>query len=179
MIIPAIETTRLVLRPFTEADIPELLPLIGQKEIAATTLRIAHPYTEAHAKEFLAKTREDENIWLAISLREDDRLLGSVGLRLELGHHHAELGYWVGVPYWGKGYASESGRAMVDYGFRALILHRIAAMCMAHNLASGKILLRLGMRHEGCLREHQLKWGQYVDVDCYGILRAEWESRNK
>ena len=46
---------------------------------------------------------------------------------------------------------------------------------MTHNPASGKILLKLGMRHEGCLREHQCKWGEFVDVDCYGILREEWE----
>jgi RimJ/RimL family protein N-acetyltransferase len=176
MIVPKIETARLKLRAFTEADIPELLPLIGAREIAATTLRIAHPYTEQNAKDFIAKSRDEDNIWLAITQRSDGRLCGGAGLMLELEHHRAELGYWVGVPYWGKGYATEAAQAMLRYGFNALKLHRILASCMSHNSASGKILLKLGMHHEGCLREHQCKWGEFVNVDCYGILRSEWES---
>jgi RimJ/RimL family protein N-acetyltransferase len=179
MIVPEIETARLNLRAFTEADIPELLSLIGAREIAATTLRIAHPYTEQNAMDFLAKTRDEDKIWLAITQRADGRLCGGVGLMLDLEHERAELGYWVGVPYWGKGYATEAAQAMVQYGFDALELNRILASCMSHNSASGKILVKLGMLYEGCQREHQRKWGEFVDVDCYGILRSEWESKSK
>jgi RimJ/RimL family protein N-acetyltransferase len=179
MIVPEIETPRLKLRAFTEADIPELLPLIGAREIAATTLRIAHPYTEQNARDFLAKARDEDKIWLAIIGRADGALLGGVGLMLELEHQRAELGYWVGVPYWGNGYATEAAQAMLQYGFEALELHRILAACMTHNSASGKILVKLGMRHEGCQREHQRKWGQFVDVDSYGILRSEWTSQGR
>jgi RimJ/RimL family protein N-acetyltransferase len=179
MIVPEIETARLNLRALTEADIPELLPLIGAREVAATTLRIAHPYTEQNAMDFLAKTRDEDKIWLAITQRADGRLCGGVGLMLDLEHERAELGYWVGVPYWGKGYATEAAQAMVQYGFDALELNRILASCMSHNSASGKILVKLGMLHEGCQREHQRKWGEFVDVDCYGILRSEWESKSK
>ncbi len=179
MTLPQIETTRLKLRPYTEADIAELVPLIGAREIAATTLRIAHPYTEQNARDFTAKARDQDKIWLAITQRADGRLCGGIGLMIELDHQRAELGYWVGVPYWGKGYATEAAQAMLQYGFDVLRLHRILASCMTHNSASGKILLKLGMRHEGCLREHQCKWGQFVDVDCYGILRAEWKSQNR
>ena len=179
MIVPEIETARLNLRALTEADIPELLPLIGAREVAATTLRIAHPYTEQNARDFIAKTRDEDKIWLAITQRADGRLCGGVGLMLDLEHERAELGYWVGVPYWGKGYATEAAQAMVQYGFDALELNRILASCMSHNSASGKILVKLGMLHEGCQREHQRKWGEFVDVDCYGILRSEWESKSK
>ncbi len=179
MIIPDIDTARLKLRAFTEADIPALLPLIGAREIAATTLRIAHPYTEQNARDFMAKAREADKIWLAITQRADGRLCGGVGLMLDLEHQRAELGYWVGVPYWGNGYATEAAEAMLQYGFTALKLHRILASCMTHNSASGKILLKLGMRHEGCQREHQRKWGEFVDVDCYGILCSDWENESK
>jgi RimJ/RimL family protein N-acetyltransferase len=179
MSIPEIETTRLTLRAFTEADIPELLPLIGTREIAATTLRIAHPYSEQNARDFIAMSRHEDKIWLAITQRSDGRLCGGVGLMLELEHQRAELGYWVGVPYRGKGYATEAAQAMLQYGFDTLKLHRISAMCMTHNSASGKILLKVGMRHEGYLREHQCKWGQFVDVDCYGMLRSEWKTHRK
>ena len=89
MIIPDIDTARLKLRAFTEADIPALLPLIGAREIAATTLRIAHPYTEQNARDFMAKAREADKIWLAITQRADGRLCGGVGLMLDLEHQRA------------------------------------------------------------------------------------------
>jgi RimJ/RimL family protein N-acetyltransferase len=177
MIIPAIQTKRLTLRAHTEEDIPALLPLIGTREVAATTLRIAHPYTEQNARDFIAKIRkEDEPLWLAITLRSG-ALCGGIGLRLDGKHSHGELGYWIGVPYWGNGYATEASRAMLEYGFKELKLHRILATHFRQNVTSGKILCKLGMRHEGCMREHLCKWGEFVDVECYGILRSEWESQ--
>ena len=102
-LLPTLETQRLNLRPYSEADIPELLPLIGTREVAATTLRIAHPYTEQNARDFLALLQDSVRIWLAITLREDGRQIGGIGLTIDEPHQHAELGYWLGVAYWGKG----------------------------------------------------------------------------
>lgn len=174
---PTLQTSRLILRPYNEADIPELMPLIGTREVAATTLRIAHPYTEEDAKAFLRLTKETDKIWLAITLREDGRQIGGIGLRVDQQHKHAELGYWLGVDYWGKGYATEAGREMIRYGFEELGMHRIFATHFKHNPASGKILKKLGMTYEGCQREQLLKWGQFVDSELYGLLRHEWEPR--
>jgi RimJ/RimL family protein N-acetyltransferase len=175
--MPDIETSRLTLRPFTEVDVPALVALLGAREIAATTLRIAHPYTEQHARDFLIHVCNQDNFWLAITRRSDGQLCGGVGLMLKPEHQQAEIGYWIGVPFWGQGYATEAAEAMLRHGFDDRKLHRIAAMCMSHNPASAKILRKLGMRHEGCQRQSQNKWGEYVDVDCYGILRSEWEGR--
>jgi [ribosomal protein S5]-alanine N-acetyltransferase len=169
------ETARLKLRSYTEADIPELLALIGTPEVAATTLRIAHPYTEDDARAFLALAQEPDKIWLAITRRSDGRQIGGVGLRVEEQHQHAELGYWLGVPYWGNGYATEAAREMLRHGFDDLDLHRIFASHFRHNPASGRILRKLGMSHEGCQREHLRKWDQFVDSELYGILRSEWQ----
>ena len=174
---PTLETARLRLRPYTEADIPELLPLIGTREVAATTLRIAHPYTEQDAKAFLQLAKDPDKLWLAITLRSDARQIGGIGLRVEKHHQHAELGYWLGVPFWGHGYATEAANEMVRYGFDTLALHRIFASHFKHNLASGRILTKIGMKHEGCQREHLRKWDQFVDSELYGILRREWEVR--
>jgi RimJ/RimL family protein N-acetyltransferase len=173
--LPILETTRLNLRPYHEADIAELLPLIGTREVAATTLRIAHPYTEADARAFLELTKEPDKIWLAITLRSDGRQIGGAGLRVEPSHQHAELGYWLGVPYWGQGYATEAAQAMLRYGFEVLGLHRIFASHFTANAASGRILKKLGMRYEGCQREHLRKWDQFVDSELYGVLRREWQ----
>jgi [ribosomal protein S5]-alanine N-acetyltransferase len=175
MIIPEIETARLKLRPYTEADIPQLVRLVSAREVAATTLRIAHPYTEQDARDFLAGAHDADKIWVAIALRSDGTQIGGVGLRLEHHHQHAELGYWLGVPYWGQGYATEAARAMMRYGFERLNLHRICASHFKHNPVSGRILLKLGMRHEGCRREHLRKWDQFIDLEQYGILRREWQ----
>jgi len=172
---PTLETARLKLRPYREGDIEELLPLIGTREVAATTLRIAHPYSEHDALEFLALTKDPDKIWLAITLRSDGRQIGGIGLRLASQHQHAELGYWLGVAYWGKGYSTEAAREMMRYGFEELRLHRIFASHFKHNPASGKILTKIGMRHEGCQREHLHKWDQFVDSVLYGILRPEWD----
>jgi len=173
---PTLETVRLRLRPYSESDIPELLPLIGTREVAATTLRIPHPYSERDARAFFAMAEEPGKLWLAATLRSDGRQIGGIGLRIDEPHQHAELGYWLGVPYWGQGYATESAREMLRYGFEDLGLHRIFASHFKHNPASGRILRKLGMKYEGCQREHLLKWDQFVDSELYGILRSEWQA---
>ncbi len=175
--LPTLQTDRLLLRPYTEHDAAELLPLIGAREVAATTLRIAHPYTRHDAKAFFELTKDPDKVWLAITLRGDGRQIGGIGMRVDQQHKHAELGYWLGVDYWGKGYATEAGREMIRYGFEELGMHRIFASHFRHNPASGRILRKLGMRHEGCQREHLLKWGEFVDSELYGLLRQEWEAR--
>jgi RimJ/RimL family protein N-acetyltransferase len=87
-----LETARLRLRPYCEADIPELVPLIGAREVAATTGRIPHPYTEQDARQFLVDIETEREVRLAITLRDDGRFIGGVGLRLFEPNQLAELG---------------------------------------------------------------------------------------
>ena len=175
--LPTLETARLKLRPYSESDIAELIPLIGTREVAATTLRIPYPYTQDDAEAFIEMAQEPGKIWLATTLRTDGRQIGGVGLRVDEQHQNAELGYWLGVAYWGQGYATEASREMLRYGFQDLGLHRIFASHFGHNPASGNVLRKLGMRHEGCQREHLRKWDRFVDSELYGILRQEWKDR--
>jgi RimJ/RimL family protein N-acetyltransferase len=174
--IPTLQTARLKLRPYHESDIAELMPLIGTKEVAATTGRIPYPYTEKDASQFIADCQTGTEVRLAICLRIDGRMIGGVGLRRFEQNQNAELGYWLGAAYWGKGYATEAAREMVRHGFENLRLHRIFATCFIHNPASGRVLVKLRMRYEGCQRQHIRKWDQFVDLELYGILRQEWES---
>jgi RimJ/RimL family protein N-acetyltransferase len=169
-----IETARLRLQPWTEADIPELVPLIGTREVAATTLRSPHPYNEGHAREFLASVAKENELRLAIRLRSDGRLCGGIGLHPNAPHRHAELGYWLGVPFWGSGFATEAAQAVVRYGFDRIGLHRIFASHFEGNTASARVLQKVGMRHEGCMRQHIQKWGKFLDSELYGILREEF-----
>jgi RimJ/RimL family protein N-acetyltransferase len=168
----SLETPRLILREFTSSDIPELLPLIGARDVAKTTLRIPHPYEEKHAREFLASIPKENELRLAIRLR-DGRLVGGIGLHPQMEHQRAELGYWIGVPFWGTGYATEAASEVIRYGFEDLRLHRIFAGHFEGNAASRSVLLKVGMRHEGCARESVLRWGKFINVELYAILRNE------
>ena len=171
---PSLHTDRLVLRPYVLSDVAELVRLAGAREIAATTLRIPHPYREEDAVGFIntfaAEAEMGVSARFAITIQEDGQLCGGVGLRIDKDHSHAELGYWIGVPYWGRGYATEAARAAVDYGFGTLKLRRIYASCVTQNAASGRVLQKIGMRHEGCQRQHICKWGVFHDLDLYGMV---------
>ena len=169
----AIQTDRLDLRTFVESDIPELVPLIGAREVAVTTLRIPHPYEERHAKEFLASAIEENELRLVIRLRRDGRLCGGIGLHPDDQHSRAELGYWIGVPFWGNGYATEAAQAVVRYGFEELKLNRIYAAHFSGNDASGRVLQKLGMRYEGRMRQALWKRDRFIDIERYAILRND------
>lgn len=178
MSAPTLDTQRLLLRPFTVDDIPQLLPLIGAREIAATTRNIPHPYSRADAEKFIgADHGSDLNV--AIVRRADGQLIGGGILRPEARDASAEVGYWIGVPYWRNGFASEAAGELIRYGFEDLKLHRVYAFHSGNNPASGKVLQKLGMKHEGTMRQHQRKWGEYLDIEVYGLLKAEWDGRGR
>ncbi len=172
-----LQTDRLTLRGYTPSDSPARVPLSGAREVAATTLRIPHPYPEALARDFVARADEDlatgKCLRLGIFLRDSGALCGGIGLMIEADHRHAELGYWIGMPYWRNGYATEAARAIVSYGFTVLGLHRIYASHYSGNPASGEVLKKIGMRYEGCMRAHVLKWGEFLDVELYGLLACD------
>lgn len=178
MDLPTLETGRLLLRPLGLSDVPDVTRLAGAREVAATTLRIPHPYTVEDAQQFIAASRTHAEKGVAavfaIVLRNPAQLCGAIGLEIEPAHRRAELGYWIGVPHWSRGYATEAACAALHYGFETLQLERIFASHFRHNPASGRVLKKLGMRHEGCLRAHILKWGEFVDLEAYGLLRSEF-----
>lgn len=180
MDIPQLQTQRLLLRRFEDRDLAELVRLAGAREIAAGTLRIPHPYSEQDARKFIADTRERSakgiSCNFAITGRSDGALIGSIGLEFEQAHHRAELGYWIGVPHWGQGYATEAARAVLRYGFGTLGLVRICAHHLDFNTASARVLQNIGMKREGRLRQHIAKWEHQYDVEVYGALHDEFLS---
>ena len=175
---PTLTTVRLVLRPLTMADAPDVQRLAGEREVAATTLRIPHPYEPGMAEQWIRTHQEayerGELVNFAIVRRADNTLIGDIGLRINQHHAHAELGYWIGIPFWSQGYCTEAARAVVQYGFEGLRLHRIHATHMTRNPASGRVMQKIGMTYEGCLRQHVQKWGVFEDLATYGILQSEY-----
>jgi len=178
---PMLATERLLLRPFRLDDAPVVQRLAGARAIADTTLAIPHPYPDGAAEEWIETHAPGFATGLlatfAISSPSDGSVFGSVGLVVQPAHAVAELGYWVGVPYWGRGYATEASRALIEFGFRALRLHRIHAHHLVRNPASGRVMQKLGMQLEGIHRHAIRKWGIFEDVAHYAVLETDWPPR--
>ena len=179
--LPTLSTERLILRPFEPEDAPEVQRLAGMHEIADMTLHIPHPYEDGMAEEWMQTHREQfeegRQLTLAITDREDGKLLGAIGLQFHKDHRRGELGYWVGVPYWNRGYCTEAAQAMLQYGFVQRGLQKIYASHFARNPASRRVMEKLGMSHEGRLRHHVQKWGRFEDLEIRGILLSEYEAK--
>lgn len=174
--LPTLKTARLTLRPFEDRDAADVQRLAGEYEIALNTLTVPHPYPDGAAERWIDFQREElEKGALHNFAIDDGQLAGSMGLMMK-GDGIAEIGYWIGKPFWGRGYASEAAAELIRYGFEECGLHRIFAGYFSRNPASGRILEKLGMQYEGTLRHHICKWGEYLDVVYYGLLRDEWRS---
>jgi ribosomal-protein-alanine N-acetyltransferase len=178
--IPTLETQHLRLRPLTLNDATAVQLLASAPEVADTTLNIPHPYPEGLAEQWIAGRADaavsGASITWAIADRSSDELYGAISLAIAQQHQHAEMGYWVGVPFWGRGYTTEAAAAVLAHGFTTLGLRRIHAHHFLRNPASGRVMQKLGMAHEGCLRQHIRKGEQFEDIVLYGILREEWQA---
>jgi RimJ/RimL family protein N-acetyltransferase len=175
---PLLETPQLLLRALRMEDAPAIQQLAGAKEIASTTLLVPHPYLDGMAQAWIRahpqRFQSGKAIEWAIVQRKSEQLCGCIGLMLRASDHRGELGYWVGVPYWGHGYATEAARAVIKWAFGVLELNRVCAHHFTRNPASGRVLSKAGLRHEGTFRQHILKWDQFEDIECYGVLRNDW-----
>mgnify|MGYP002713094876 CR=1 FL=1 len=168
-------TNRLMLRPLELYDAEPMYQLIQHRDVAMTLLNIMYPYSQDAALDFIhyahRQTRSGEALYWAIL--QDDVFMGVIGLTMRPQHNGAEIGYWLGVPYWGMGYATEAARRILQYAFGELKLHRIHAVCFADNIASVRVLEKIGLQHEGTLRHHYLHWGVYKDAAYFGILNED------
>lgn len=176
-----IKTARLLLRGFTLDDAPEVQRLAGDYAVARNTLTIPHPYEDGMAEIWIRGLEEDEekriSLVFAIERDDDKQLIGSIGLSgIDRQHNHAEIGYWIGQPYWNQGYASEAASALVGFAFRILRLNRVFAYHFERNVASERVLEKVGLQREGLMRKHVKKWGHYENVVVHAILNPNPEA---
>jgi len=178
--LPGIETERLLLRGFRAGDAPSVQRLAGDRDVALNTLRIPHPYEPGMAEAWIAGHARDRELGkavvFAVTLKHTGELVGSMGLEVRPEHDRAELGYWIGRPYWGKGYATEAAKAVVRFGFCNLRLNRLEAHHFTRNPASGRVLEKIGMRRESLRRQAVKKWGEYQDIIVYAMLREDFHA---
>lgn len=131
-----------------------------------------HPYTLADAEGYLERC-ESGAIPHSFAITVDDRLVGGCGLKLQqdIERCSAEIGYWVGTPYWGRGLATAAVGAVTEYAFEQLGLLRVYALPFAHNAASARVLEKAGFVREGVLRNAAIKAGRPVDMIMYAVTR--------
>ncbi|MEZ4672611.1 MAG: GNAT family N-acetyltransferase [Anaerolineae bacterium] len=178
--MPILETPRLILRRPEMEDAPAIYEHMQERDIAANTLLIPYPYPAGAAEEWISRTQQayndGEGYNFGVILKAEDRLIGAIGLGLRTDHRRAEMGYWLGKPYWGQGYMSEATSRLVAFAFEVLGLNRIHASAFTRNPASVRVLEKCGMSYEGTLRGHYFKWGEFVDTALYAITRDQYQT---
>jgi ribosomal-protein-alanine N-acetyltransferase len=174
-----LDTERLILRDLAHADWPDLNaytsdPLVVQyMAFGPTTADEARAYLDG----CLARAQEQPRRFyeLAVVLRAEQRVIGNVTLEREQGEpRNANFAYVLHRHYWGHGYMTEAMRALFSFGFEQLKLHRLADACDTRNLASARVMEKLGLRREGHVRGTNWKDGAWRDEYLYAILADEW-----
>ena len=167
------------MRPLDTVDIPAIQRLAAAEEIAKNTF-VPHPYPPDGAENFVEQAREgwrqDEAYVFAIIEKASDEFAGCMGLHPVPEHHRAEVGYWIGLPFWGRGLATAALRLIIQFGFETLRLNRIAAGHFPQNPASGRVMQKANMRFEGTLRGALLHRDEYKDEARYAILREDFDA---
>lgn len=166
---PHIETERLRLRPPRQEDAAEVERLAGDFRVADVSRNIPHPYPPGLAQRWIEQcTREwasGASACFIITEVDGGRLVGSISLK-DIARGEAEVGYWIGVPYWSRGYASEACNALVDFAFRVLRLRRLHASHLVRDPQSGRVLFKAGFRHLG-LGHNDCGRGMLEPVELY------------
>jgi ribosomal-protein-alanine N-acetyltransferase len=142
-----IKTQRLVLRPPVLADAADICLLAGDYDVASMTGTIPHPYSQQVAAEWIAEAIAGEE-GVVFVIEDDGKLIGCTGYR-PFGDDHAELGYWIGKPYWGQGYATEAVMTLVAHAFDVDGFDYVTAGHFADNPASARVLRKLGFVTQG------------------------------
>lgn len=177
--LPArIETPRLVLRGYRVGDIKHLVPLLNDWSVARWLANVPHPYTAAQAREWVEASEtfrlEGRALCLLIARLDDDRPVGGIELNVERG----EVGYWVGVPHQGLGYASEALAAVLRLAFAELELPGLTAATLLDNRPSRRVLEKAGFEHRGVHDYDFALRGGVQPGHIYTLGAARWRARN-
>ncbi len=172
---PRLETARLVLRAPRPEDAGWIERLAGDWEVARLTARIPHPYPPGEAARFIASLPEGDGLTFAIERRGDAETIGMIGARP--GGAEAELGYWIGRPFWGQGFASEALEALVRHLFLRHRFQRLVASARPENRASIRVQEKTGFAFAGRGEEAAPARGGAMPVEFRALDRAGWERR--
>ena len=175
---PTLSTERLVLSQPIVSDLEDVVfQMNSTSEISENTLTLPFPYHKQHADYWFQMAefsfQKKEAFIFGIREKENLKLIGAIGLHLDIENHKAEVGYWLGKSFWNKGYVSEALQAVLKFGFEELKLNKIYASYFHHNPASGKVLEKNGFVFEAELKQEILKNGKYLDLFRYALFNIK------
>lgn len=179
---PELITNRLRLRKVQLNDIPSLLKYANNKKISDQIFNIPYPYKEEDAifrlNFVLQGFKDRERYVFAITLKDDNELIGEIGLHLDKINNNAQFGYWIAEPFWNRGIATEATSALLKFGFEKLGLNKIYATHYPENTASGKVMQNNKMIMEAELKEHYRINNVYRNIIQYRLTKQEYEKQN-
>jgi RimJ/RimL family protein N-acetyltransferase len=174
-------TERLLMRPLAPHDADALVAVFSDSEVMRYWS--SPPWTDREqAGHYVALAEQGLEagtmLRLGIEVAATGHLIGQAALySFDRQNRRCDIGYALGRPHWGKGYAIEALTALLAHGFAALDLNRVEADIDPRNAASARALERLGFRHEGLLRERWIVGGEICDTAFYGLLKRDWDAR--
>lgn len=175
-----LQTERLALRSPRRGDVPALIRHCSDPRVALKTSHIPHPYLHRDATGWLERVgraqEQGSAATFVIERRQDPELIGVISLMIRPDRCSAVVGYWLGVPYWRRGYMTEALREVLRHGFEDLGLLYVNAGHLKGNAASGRVMQKAGMKFEnivagGCSRD-----GERFDAVNYGLFADEWRA---
>jgi RimJ/RimL family protein N-acetyltransferase len=172
-------TERLLLRPWRLTDVEDAFAYGADSEWGLYLWNTPFPYLLSDAVEFVTAAANDPwETGALYAIEYEGRVIGGVRLYLtDIPGRIAGMGFNVARTHWGRGFATEAARAVLTYGFEEAELHRVYATADVRNLASMRVLEKLGLSREGVLRHHHFHRGEHADEVVYGILSDEWRAR--
>jgi RimJ/RimL family protein N-acetyltransferase len=170
-----LETGRLVLRAPRFDDAEAIVTLINDRRIAENLARVPHPYTLADAEGFIGWANKNDSEAAFLITLANGAIIGGCGVGV-LSGADPEIGYWLGVPYWGKGYATEAAHAVIDHAFTDLGYERLEAGARVSNPASRRVLEKCGFQWTGVILQRSRALNSSVPCDRFRLDRGLWAS---
>jgi [ribosomal protein S5]-alanine N-acetyltransferase len=171
--ILVIQTKRFVLRPYRKSDLESMVKHINDKEIAGNTLTIPYPYSLKDAEDWYGRfrkmMRKKRRNRIASAIVINGEVVGTIGITIH--DHKAEIGYWLGRAYWGKGIMTEVVKEITKYCFNELGLRRMYAYTFPKNKASMRVLEKAGYKFEGILRKNVVRGDKLIDEYLFAKVR--------
>ncbi|EJF89257.1 GNAT family N-acetyltransferase [Bartonella tamiae] len=175
---PVLVTDRLVLRPPHVEDMDTITELANNRRISSMLENMPYPYTRKHAAEFILRAVAGElgHCVYAITLADSGQFIGIGSIKDCSENNGLEINYWIGQPFWNKGFASEASSALIDVVFRATTIETLYVSSFCANVASRRVLVKAGFRLIATAERYS-KVSGLVFSDLYALARSEWLGR--
>jgi len=174
--IPVLETKRLALRAPRLEDAKTVAALVNDRRIAENVARIPHPYKKSDADSFIAGANKPGGEAVFLITLHDDTIIGACGLMMQDREQAPELGYWLGVKYWGQGYATEALHAVIDYAFTDLGYPALTAAARVTNPLSRRVLEKCGFQWTGVGLCRIRAINSSAPIDRFRLERGIWSA---